>query len=80
MAPRDDFADKVMGRLWLRDDHVIAPDDLGKLRDDAARMFDEGWTVEDASALLRCTEEVTPDLPEEVALRRMKTLTDKYRR
>jgi hypothetical protein len=72
------FVEKVMSRLWTFDEHVIAEDDLIRLRADAERMFDSGrWSVEDASALLRCTEEVTSSLSEELALKRMKVLTDK---
>lgn len=56
----------VMQRLNVADER-----DFAMLRDDAARMLVEGWTVNEVVSLLRCTEEVNPDLAEDVALRRM---------
>jgi hypothetical protein len=46
---------------------------------EAQRLLDAGYTTEDAVAYLKNLEEVNPTLPENVALRRMKKISSKYR-
>ena len=39
---------------------------------------EDGWSDDDVIAFLRCTEEVSPELPEDVALARMDRIYEKY--
>jgi len=55
------------------------PVNVPMLRSDVDRMYTEGYSVADAVALLRCTEEVNPSLAEDVALRRMKMIENRTR-
>jgi hypothetical protein len=63
------FAATVLSRLPITD-----PQDLGLMLEHAARLGEEGWTCDEVVSLLRNTEEVNPDLSEEIALRRMATI------
>ena len=42
-------------------------------------LYRRGFTVDDAVAYCQCFEEVNPELPEEVAFKRMNVLIDKYK-
>jgi hypothetical protein len=46
----------------------------------ALKLLEAKWTVKDIIAYLYLTEEVNPSLKEEVALKRMKLILDKYPR
>lgn len=58
--------DAVMARLQDAD-----PLYMEMIRADVPRLFEEGFTVDDAVAYLRCLEHVNPELSEKVALERM---------
>lgn len=64
----------VMARLPLIPDAR----DLEVTLRQAAALIDLGWAVEDVSFYLGCTEEVSPDLDEDVALRLMAKVYRKY--
>jgi hypothetical protein len=57
---------------------VVDETDRGIMTAHARDLFREGYTVADAAALIRCTEESNPDLGEAVALRRMAAIRRKY--
>jgi len=39
----------------------------------------QGWSLEDAVRYMRCTENASPDLDEEIALTRMSQIEAKYK-
>lgn len=57
---------------------TFTPEDLEQEVRFAARLEALGYTFEDALAYMRCTEEVSPDLAEDVALRRMAAIAKRY--
>ena len=71
---RDRFIDTVMLRL-----PTIQPSDLAGVRSAVATCFYQGFTLDDATHFALCMEEVSPDLPELIALRRMSALREKYK-
>ena len=74
-----EFVDAVMRRIRAIMEATGADmADEPMIRSDVPRLFNKGYTVDDAVALLKNTEEVNPTLPEDFALRRMKIITDKY--
>ena len=59
---------------------VRAVDELGDeaVKRQAGFLFDDGYSLEDAIAYLKCTEEVNPNLDEDTALARMHEIYIKY--
>ncbi len=74
MPTQKQFVDQVMSRLPKIPDER----DIPMLQLDAAKYFDEGWTVNDTVAYFRCMEEVNPELEEGIALARMHAIIKKY--
>lgn len=72
-----EFIDNVMTHL-LSINPDLGTHEKGLLSTDAGRMFRAGWDVQDAKNCLRQTEEVSPDIPEATALRRMHEIHAKY--
>ena len=73
---REDFVEHVMRRVQAM--YTIDTQDVGLIRSDVGRQFDQGFTADDSVRITCCIENVNPDLPEDVALRRMKAIQDKY--
>lgn len=70
----DEFIQAVFERL-----PSLEPDDKAHITALVSRFFHKGWTLEDAIAYCRCTEEVNPTLDEDIALTRMNVLSLKYK-
>lgn len=73
-ASEQDFVIKVMNRIpeiKMEND----PDFISKIK----YLYRRGFTVDDAVAYCQCFEEVNPELSEDVALKRMNVLIDKYK-
>jgi len=62
-------------------EHIIeSSNSPSSTRQCAEQCLARGFTLEDTVAFLRATEEVNPELDEEVALRRMHAIEAKYPR
>lgn len=70
----EQFTDRVMRRLPVIEDER----DRNVIMANMYQFYDDEFTVNDAVAYLKCMEEVSPELEEEVALARMKRISDKY--
>jgi hypothetical protein len=57
----------------------LASEDVGLMQATADQLVSEGWSGDDVFSFLRNMEEVSPGIPEAVALRRMEKLREKYR-
>lgn len=75
---KQEFIDAVWQRVRVASDEPAETE--GMLRDDTGRLFERGFTISDAVAYLHCVEHVSPDLPEDVALERMKQIEDRRSR
>lgn len=53
--------------------------DLNSFRDDIQRSLESGWSKSDIKLFLKQTEELNPDLSEEIALRRMNEINARYK-
>jgi hypothetical protein len=71
----DEFVEAVMRRI-----PECPEDSVDAFRATTRDHFRRGFSFEDVVRLHRLTEEINPDLSEEVGLRRMKVILDKYPR
>lgn len=62
-------------RSWLP---PIPNEDSDSVDRGIAQLFEMGFSINDAVAYTRCTEEVNPELEEEPALAKMKEIGSKY--
>lgn len=69
-----EFVKKVLDRIGELPD----PNDIATIREHAVECFQEEFSINDAVAVIRCREEVNPDLDEDIALKRMKAIGSKY--
>lgn len=69
----DEFVQRVFKKL-----PVLAAEYKEQNEHLIRQRFQKGWSFEDVIAWERCTEEVNPDLDEEVALNRMAVIEKKY--
>lgn len=74
LLTQDEFVKKVLDRIGTLPD----PNDIGTITEHAIECFQEEFSINDAVAVIRCREEVSPDLDEDVALKRMKEIGSKY--
>lgn len=65
----------VMRRLY-NPDFTIENEDVPMIRSEAASLLGKGWSVDEVTRYLRCTEHVTPSLSEDVAVARMKAIRE----
>ena len=71
------FQNQVLFKLGTKLDHLAISEIIPLLKQ-LDRMKDRGFTVEDAYQFMLCTEEVNPDLDEDVALARMSEISKNY--
>lgn len=50
------------------------------LRNSVVRLYEDGFTIQDAVKFMRCFEDINPELDEDIALRKMNSLKEKYHR
>jgi len=77
------MVEKVIQRLvsiaaWL--DHTPTEDDLNSIRELAEHWKKKGWSDDDLVAYFKNSEEINPELAEDIAIRRMQVIVDKYKR
>lgn len=48
------------------------------LRNCVERLYEDGFTVRDAAKFMKCFEDISPDLDEDIALKKMNALKAKY--
>jgi len=70
---------------WIVDNNYDYYEGLDVLKDSLIKQqiadFEkDGWKIGDAFSFLKLTEEIDPTIPEDIALRRMQKIQDKYRR
>jgi hypothetical protein len=66
----DVIADSIIADL----PDTVDPRDLGMLRSTTIEMLREGYERRDVVQFLHCIENVNPDLPEDIALERMRKI------
>jgi hypothetical protein len=59
---------------------LVEAEYLSTILHHAEELYEDGYTVNDACRTLRCREEVSPDMDEDVALKRMAEIGKKYPR
>lgn len=57
----------------------LTANDWSQLEATAERLLSDGWSALDVRTYLRCTEELNPELSEQVALARMSQIEKKYK-
>lgn len=70
-------ADKVIGLLRIYGSKATFRE-TQMMRADAEAKLAAGWIQQDVVQYLKCTEMFDPELPEDVALARMKVIGDRY--
>jgi hypothetical protein len=77
----ENFVNKVLRRLpdALFEAENCNLEELLMLKTDIARMYADGWLLDDAVAYIRCTEYASPNLDEDIALARMAKISAKYK-
>lgn len=74
MTEEETYIENVFTRLARIS--FIEPNDIKSIKQGIADCFFYGFTEANAVKWSRCTEEVNPDLAEDVALRRMKQISE----
>lgn len=74
MTEEETYIEKVFARLARNYD--IEPNDVKSVKQGIAECFFFGFTETNAVRWSRCTEEVNPDLDEDIALSRMKKIRE----
>lgn len=64
--------EKVDSVLKLLDSYEIKKEDLVSVKESAARLLSRDWTVEQVADYLQFTEEVQPELDEDIAFKLMR--------
>lgn len=67
------FVDLVMMRLLITK-NITSEHDIDHLKFVARMCYDNGFKVKEAVAYCKCTEEYNPELPEDIALDRMREI------
>lgn len=80
---KEDYAKRVLDRHFFRKAFAVLKSEgdvrsEGLIRSDVERMWRDCWSVYDAVSFLVCTEELNPEMPEDIALRRMSEIQRKY--
>ena len=69
---------QFVSHVWSRLETPPDPMDRECVSRLIKQHYRAGWPLSDTVCVMRLTEHIDPDLPEEVALRRMKKYTDKH--
>jgi hypothetical protein len=75
---KDDYISRALGAVTFRPDPPQTLD-LEAARRCAGDCFDKGFTLIDAIRFLQNLEHVDETVPEELALKRMSAIAEKYR-
>jgi hypothetical protein len=67
---KDRYVEHIIRKADFRDRHSLS--------ELARRLSDAGWASRDIASYLLHTEEINPELPECVALNKMRQLREKY--
>lgn len=74
MRTVEEFTETVMARVRMPE--PVNLEDASSVRGGCYTLFQEGFTVDEAAKFCRLLEEVSPDLAEEKALKRMADLKE----
>ena len=69
-------SDSLVERIFQR--HSPDEKDRRTITDSVIKLQDKGFSDKDILSYMSCTEEVSPCLDEDIALRRMKEISKKY--
>lgn len=71
-----DFLKTVM--KYLRSGYELDPSNIESIENTIKQCYQRGFSVNDAFRYSSWTEEVNPDISEELALRKLKAISQKY--